>query len=51
MRNQMLLASVATALLGACVGGIDTPPGGDDDDLPPPMEAPRALFTALLRRC
>jgi hypothetical protein len=34
MRNQMILASVA-ALLGACVGGIDTPPIGGDDDEPP----------------
>jgi cytochrome c553 len=45
MRNQMLLASIATALLGACVGGIDTPPnpGGDDDDMPS-GETPRQLF-------
>jgi cytochrome c553 len=31
MRNK-ILAAVAMAVLGACVGGIDTPPGGDDDD-------------------
>jgi hypothetical protein len=31
MRNQ-ILATVAMALLGACVGGIDTPPPGGDDD-------------------
>jgi len=36
MRNQ-LLVTVAMALLGACVGGIDsTPPGGGDDDMQPP---------------
>jgi hypothetical protein len=31
MRNQVILAAVAMALFGACVGGIDMPPGGDDD--------------------
>jgi hypothetical protein len=45
MRNQMLLASIATALLGACVGGIDTPPGpGDDDDDQPPGETARQMY-------
>src|SRR5689334_13838741 len=33
MRNQ-LLVTVAMALLGACVGGIDSMPGGGDDDMP-----------------
>jgi cytochrome c553 len=56
MRNQMLLASIATALLGACVGGIDTPPGtGDDDDTMPPGETARQLFdrtvSPLLNAC
>jgi hypothetical protein len=42
MRNQ-ILASVAMALLGACVGGIDTtPPTGDD--MPPPATTARAKF-------
>ena len=40
MRNQ-ILASVAMALLGACVGGIDTPPPGDDQ---PPPTTPREQF-------
>lgn len=45
MRNPTLLATITMALLGACVGGIDTPPGGDDDDEPPvPGETARALF-------
>jgi mono/diheme cytochrome c family protein len=42
MRNQMILACVATALLGACVGGIDTPTGPGDDDQP--SGTPREMF-------
>jgi len=49
MRNQMLLASIATALLGACVGGIDTPPGDDDDDQPPPGETARQLYERTVK--
>jgi mono/diheme cytochrome c family protein len=42
MRNQ-LLVPVAMALLGACVGGIDsTPPGGGDDDMQPPTSSAMA---------
>ena len=49
MRNQMLLASIATALVGACVGGIDTPPGtGDDDDMPP-GETAKQLFDRTVK--
>lgn len=42
MRNQ-LLVTVAMALLGACVGGIDPMPGGGDDDMPPAGTA-RQMF-------
>lgn len=45
MRNQMILACVATALLGvggACVGGIDSPMSvGDDDQV---SGTPREIF-------
>src|SRR5262249_14709114 len=54
MRNQMLLASIAMTLLGACVGGIDSG-GGDDDGPAPPGETPRGLFDRtvlpLLNNC
>jgi len=44
MRNQMLLAAVASALIG-CVGGIDTtPPSGDDTTDPPDTDTARAQF-------
>jgi mono/diheme cytochrome c family protein len=44
MRNQ-ILASVAMAVLGACVGGIDAqPPGGGDDTPPGGTGTARALF-------
>jgi hypothetical protein len=44
MRNQ-ILATVAMAVLGACVGGIDpAPPGGDDDDQPPPGATAKQVF-------
>jgi putative hemolysin len=43
MRN-LLLAPVAMALFGACVGGIDSPPAGDDDQPPPPATTARQLF-------
>jgi hypothetical protein len=46
MRNQMILASVATALLGACVGGIDTPP--IDEEPPLPMGDPRRMFDTAI---
>jgi cytochrome c553 len=42
MRNQ-IIAAVAMALFGACVGGIDTPPTTGDDDQPPATTA-RQLF-------
>jgi mono/diheme cytochrome c family protein len=41
MRN-LIFASVAMALFGACVGGIDTPPPGGDDQ--PPATTARQLF-------
>jgi hypothetical protein len=44
MRNQMILASVAMALLGACVGGIDTTPGGEQ---PVPQDA-RKMFDQVV---
>lgn len=31
MRNRMILAAIAMAMAGACVGGLDTGGGGDDD--------------------
>jgi cytochrome c553 len=53
MRNQ-IFAAVAMALLGACVGGIDTPPPGGDDQ-PPPATTARALFdqnvAPILTKC
>lgn len=48
MRNQMILASVATALLGACVGGIDTPPIGGEMDPPIAGDARRMFDTAIV---
>lgn len=48
MRNQ-ILAAAAMAMLGACVGGIDTPPAGGDDDMPPPNATPRELFDTTVQ--
>jgi hypothetical protein len=45
MRNQMILASVAMALLGACVGGIDTPPIGGE---PPTSQEARKMFDQVV---
>ena len=43
MRNQMLIAAVASALIG-CVGGIQDQDPDDPPDDPPGDESPRELF-------